>query len=63
MCRRIDRDFLLQMLNQYYIDCETYCTFCNNCYFCIKREFNTTNKKCNQWFLLYHKSDCYSITL
>ena len=61
MCRRVTREFLLKMLNQYYINYENWCRFCNNCAFCTKLEkleeqmrlkkFNTTKKNCNQWFI------------
>ena len=73
MCQHVTRYYLLQLLNHYYINCENWCRFCNNCAFCAKLEkleeqmylkkFNSINKNCNQWLILYHKINYYSITL
>ena len=76
MSRMVDREYLVYLLNQYYLDQENNCSFCfetSRCKFCTKAEvlehqfcmkkFNGINANVKLWLVSCHKSDTNIITI
>ena len=76
MSRMVDREYLVYLLNQYYLDQENNCYFCfetSRCKFCTKAEvlehqfcmkkFNGINANFKLWLVSCKKSDRNIITI
>ena len=76
MSRMVDREYLVYLFNQYYLDQENNCYFCfetSRCKFCTKAEvlkhqfcmkkFNGINPNVKLWLVSRKKSDINIITI
>ena len=67
--RVVDREYLIQLLNEYYNQIESNCSFCKkkNCSYCKKpnfledklrlKKFNTLNSDVLKWKIMYENND------
>ena len=75
MGRRVKRNYLENLYDQFYIEQQTNCGFCSksDCRFCLQtlnleeeflgNKFSTENRTHDDWFMIYFRNNKYQVTL